>query len=88
MRRLTCCGSNSARRNHDAISALVFVGLLLLFGASLGALYVVSDKWDKSVVLKVCRDGTMIVRQDNGSVWALRRWGRAYRVESDWREIC
>lgn len=61
-------------------STIIWIASTLLFGISMIALIVVPDKWDKSIVIKVCGN-LPIVRQQDGSIWLLRRW-RAYRVEN------
>lgn len=71
---------------HWAI--ITWAVLVMIFGASLFAFGMMSggDRWDKAVVIKICRDGTPILRLPDESVWA-RRGLRAYRVE-DWQTVC
>ena len=45
------------------------------------------SKWDKAVVLRICRDGTPILRLANGELWARRSGFVSYRVE-DMQTVC
>jgi hypothetical protein len=45
------------------------------------------SKWDKSVALRICRDGTPILRLSDGSIWARQSSVRAYRVEDE-KSVC
>jgi hypothetical protein len=42
------------------------------------------SKWDGAVLLKVCRDGTAILRLQDGSVRT--RWSG--RLVEDWQTVC
>jgi hypothetical protein len=59
-----------------------FVGMAAL-GLSVAAVIALPDKWDKAVALKICRDGTPILRLQDGSIWARRNGFTAYRVENE-----
>jgi hypothetical protein len=51
--------------------------------AAMAAVHRVSpDKFDNAVLLKICSDGTRVLRLTDGTVWA-----DDYRVE-DWRTVC
>ena len=63
--------------------AIIWLGGMIALGLSIVAVLNLPDKWDKAVALKICRDGTPIVRLEDGSVWARRSGIRAYRVENE-----
>jgi hypothetical protein len=45
------------------------------------------SRWDNAVAVRICRDGTPILRLADGSLWARRSSALAYRVE-DQDRIC
>jgi hypothetical protein len=45
------------------------------------------SKWDGATLLKICRDGTPIVRLRDGTVWARRTQYFGYPVE-DLNSVC
>jgi hypothetical protein len=69
------------------INMQLLTASVIAFGMAVGALIAWPGKWDKAVALKICRDGTPILRLQDGSIWARRNGFTAYRVE-DWQNIC
>ena len=63
--------------------AIIWLVGMIALGLSIAAVIALPDKWDKAVALKICRDGTPIVRLPDGTVWARRSGIRAYRVENE-----
>lgn len=57
------------------------------FAVLLFSLLSAPSKWDGATAIKICRDGTPILRLTDGSVWARRSAVLAYRVE-DQEKIC
>lgn len=53
----------------------------LLFLAAVLVLAWWPDKWDRATVVKICRNGTPILRVD-GEYWARRSGFARYRVEN------
>jgi len=62
-------------------------GSMGLLSVSLAVLILVPDKWDRAALLKICHDGTLIVRLEDGRVVAKRSF-RAFRIEGNWEDIC
>jgi hypothetical protein len=60
---------------------------MVALGAAMAVLILVPDKWDRATLLRVCRDGTLIVRLEDGKVVAKRSF-RAFRIEGNWEDIC
>jgi hypothetical protein len=58
-----------------------------VFMLSLLVLFAMPDRWEQATAIKICRDGTPILRLADGSIWARRSGFHAYRVE-DAQTIC
>jgi hypothetical protein len=65
-----------------ALSLAVVSGLVL--GAIIAA---IPSRWSDAVMVKICRDGTPILRRQNGEYWARRSGFTSYRVE-DHEHVC
>jgi hypothetical protein len=62
---------------------------VLVFAASIYVLISVPNipnKWDGAIALKACSN-VLIVRRTDNTVWAIREWGRPYRVEDE-QTVC
>lgn len=59
------------------LSGSFFVGI----GMVVISVYVPS-KWDNATAIKICRDGTVILRLTDGTTWARINGFRHYRVEN------
>lgn len=66
---------------------LAILGFGVLFGVGIYAGFAIPGRWDGAVVLKICRDGTPILRDREGEIWARRTGFVAYRV-IDPEKIC
>jgi uncharacterized protein YjeT (DUF2065 family) len=58
--------------------------LALMFALFLGGIYVLvmPDRWTGAVAVKVCRDGSPILRDKDGRYWLRRNGLVAYLVEN------
>jgi len=57
------------------------------FGVLVFALLSTPSKWDGAVAIRICCDGTPVLRRADGSVWARRDGFTSYRAE-DPERIC
>jgi hypothetical protein len=64
---------------------LISINVLIIAASALMVVLalMLPSKWDKAVALKICRDGTPILRLQDGSIWARRNGFIAYRVENE-----
>jgi hypothetical protein len=64
---------------------LISINVLIISASALMVVLalMLPSKWDKAVALKICRDGTPILRLQDGSIWARRNGFIAYRVENE-----
>jgi hypothetical protein len=51
-----------------SINVLIIAASVLMVVLAL----MLPSKWDKAIALKICRDGTPILRLQDGSIWARR----------------
>jgi hypothetical protein len=56
--------------------------LAVVFLAAVYVLFVLPDRWTGAVVVKVCRDGSPILRNRDGRYWLRRNGLVAYQVEN------
>jgi hypothetical protein len=66
-----------------SINVLIIAASVLMVVLAL----MLPSKWDKAIALKICRDGTPILRLQDGSIWARRNGFTAYRVENE-EKVC
>jgi hypothetical protein len=65
-------------------AAVVLVSVII---AVVLAITPMPNRWSGAIALKICRDGTPILRLLDGSMWARRNGFTAYRVE-DMQTVC
>jgi hypothetical protein len=68
---------------------LISINVLIISASALMVVLalMLPSKWDKAVALKIRRDGTPILRLQDGSIWARRNGFTAYRVENE-EKVC
>lgn len=64
-----------------------WLGMSVVFAVSMYVLFVVPDRWSGAVAVKICRDGSVILRDRGGVYWVRRNAVRAYRVD-DAETVC
>ena len=62
-------------------SLIVTYGIVIFALVAVIVLVVQPDKWTRAVIVKICHDGTRILRLEDGSHWA-RYQARSFAVEN------
>jgi hypothetical protein len=65
-------------RPQTTIGFLLWCVAAAILGVVLAS---IPDQWDRATVLRVCPDGTPVLRLQDNSIW-MRRGYRAYRVDN------
>jgi hypothetical protein len=61
--------------------ALCWIGGAAMLGVAIVSCSVsVPSKWDGAIAIRACGNVAVVQRRD-GTIWLLREWGRAYRVD-------
>jgi hypothetical protein len=76
--------------NEYGPTLMGLMGIVAAFGFVIWVLvltFVPSTQWDDAVVVRICHDGTPILKLRDGTIWARRTLAFGYRVE-DAEKVC